>query len=40
MINSLGCCDVMVEEQECRLAGAIDWAEAEAGPFGTNLYSV
>lgn len=31
-------CNIMVDETSCHLTGVIDWAEAEIGPFGQNLY--
>lgn len=33
-------CNIMVDETSCHLTGIIDWAEAEIGPFGLNLYSL
>lgn len=33
-------CNIIVEDPSCHLAGVIDWAEAEIGPFGTNLHSL
>lgn len=30
--------NIMVDEKRCHLVGVIDWAEAEVGPFGTNLH--
>ncbi|GAB7354900.1 hypothetical protein MBLNU459_g5534t1 [Dothideomycetes sp. NU459] len=33
-------CNIMVDEKTCHLTGVIDWAEAEVGPFGLNLYSI
>ncbi|KAB5572643.1 hypothetical protein GE09DRAFT_1100341 [Coniochaeta sp. 2T2.1] len=38
--KEFGDCNIMVEEESCRLVGVIDWAEAEIGPFGTNLHSL
>ncbi|KAK0721883.1 hypothetical protein B0T26DRAFT_810854 [Lasiosphaeria miniovina] len=35
-----GGCKIMVEEESCHLVGVVDWAEAEIGPFGTNLEMV
>ncbi len=32
--------NIMVDETECHLTGVIDWAEADIGPFGLNLYFV
>ncbi|KAK3291879.1 uncharacterized protein B0H64DRAFT_242228 [Chaetomium fimeti] len=38
--NDLSGFNIMVEEEECRLVGVIDWAAAaEIGPFGMNLHS-
>ncbi|KAI0402782.1 hypothetical protein F4802DRAFT_599741 [Xylaria palmicola] len=37
--KDFGDCNIIVEES-CHLVGVIDWAEAEIGPFGTNLYSL
>lgn len=33
-------CNIMGDGTSCRLAGFIDWAEAEICPFGQNLYSL
>jgi hypothetical protein len=33
-------CNIMVAEETSVLTGVIDWAEAEIGPFGLNLYSL
>lgn len=33
-------CNVMVDANDNHLVGVIDWAEAEIGPFGTNLHSL
>ncbi|KAF2225286.1 hypothetical protein BDZ85DRAFT_91353 [Elsinoe ampelina] len=33
-------CNILVHPTTCHLAGVIDWAEAEIGPFGTNLHSL
>lgn len=38
--KDFGDCNIMVDEESCHLVGVIDWAEAEIGPFGTNLHSV
>ncbi|KIH87312.1 hypothetical protein SPBR_05089 [Sporothrix brasiliensis 5110] len=38
--KDLGDCNIMVDEASCHLVGVIDWAEAEIGPFGTNLHSL
>ncbi|OAA59612.1 Aminoglycoside phosphotransferase [Niveomyces insectorum RCEF 264] len=38
--KDLGDGNILVEEPSCRLAGVIDWAEAEIAPFGTNLHSL
>ena len=38
--KDFGDCNIMVEEESCHLVGVIDWAEAEIGPFGTNLHSL
>ncbi|KAK3298466.1 uncharacterized protein B0H64DRAFT_75799 [Chaetomium fimeti] len=38
--KDFGDCNIMVEDETCRLVGVIDWAEAEIGPFGTNLHSL
>jgi hypothetical protein len=38
--RDLGTCNIMVDGTSCRLAGIIDWAEAEIGPFGQNLHSL
>ncbi|KAB5554755.1 hypothetical protein GE09DRAFT_1122247 [Coniochaeta sp. 2T2.1] len=38
--KDFGDCNIMVEEESWRLVGVIDWAEAEIGPFGTNLHSL
>ena len=32
--------NIMADEETCHLVGVIDWAEAEIGPFGTNLHSL
>ncbi len=32
--------NIMVDETSCHLTGVIDWAEADIGPFGLNLYFV
>ncbi|KAI1174369.1 hypothetical protein F4777DRAFT_387634 [Nemania sp. FL0916] len=32
--------NIMVDDSSCHLVGVIDWAEAEIGPFGLNLYSL
>lgn len=37
--KDFGVCNIMVNETSCNLVGVIDWAEAEIGPFGLNLYS-
>lgn len=33
-------CNIMVDSSSNHLVGVIDWAEAEIGPFGSNLYSL
>lgn len=38
--KDFGVCNVMVEAEDSHLIGVIDWAEAEIGPFGTNLHSL
>ncbi|KLU90688.1 hypothetical protein MAPG_10540 [Magnaporthiopsis poae ATCC 64411] len=38
--KDFGDCNIMVDEESCHLVGVIDWAEAEIGPFGTNLHSL
>ncbi|KAK3683017.1 hypothetical protein B0T22DRAFT_298107 [Podospora appendiculata] len=38
--KDFGDCNIMVEDETCNLVGVIDWAEAEIGPFGTNLHSL
>lgn len=38
--KDFGDCNIMVEEESCHLVGVIDWAEAEVGPFGTDLHSL
>ncbi|CRK11285.1 hypothetical protein BN1708_010091 [Verticillium longisporum] len=38
--KDFGDCNIIVEEESCHLVGVIDWAEAEIGPFGTNLHSL
>lgn len=38
--KDFGDCNIMVEDETCHLVGVIDWAEAEIGPFGTNLHSL
>ncbi|KAK4152022.1 hypothetical protein C8A00DRAFT_16641 [Chaetomidium leptoderma] len=38
--KDFGSCNIMVDSTSCHLVGVIDWAEAEVGPFGTNLYSL
>ncbi|KAK4135299.1 hypothetical protein BT67DRAFT_419537 [Trichocladium antarcticum] len=38
--KDFGDCNIMVEGRTCNLVGVIDWAEAEIGPFGTNLHSL
>ena len=40
LYKDFGDCNIMVDEETCRLVGVIDWAEAEIGPFGTNLHSL
>ncbi|OQE28130.1 hypothetical protein PENFLA_c005G08840 [Penicillium flavigenum] len=37
--KDVGVNDVMVDADDNHLVGVIDWAEAEIGPFGTNLHS-
>jgi len=38
--QDFGDCNIMVQDETCHLVGVIDWAEAEIGPFGTNLHSL
>ncbi|KAL3475552.1 hypothetical protein BJX99DRAFT_247471 [Aspergillus californicus] len=38
--KDFGVCNVMVDSDNNHLVGIIDWAEAEIGPFGTNLHSL
>lgn len=38
--RDFGTCNIKVDDKSCHLAGVIDWAEAEIGPFGLNLYSL
>lgn len=38
--KDFGDCNIIVDEKSCHLVGVIDWAEAEIGPFGTNLHSL
>lgn len=38
--KDFGMCNVMVDADNNHLVGIIDWAEAEIGPFGTNLHSL
>lgn len=38
--QDFGTCNIIVEESSCRLAGVVDWAEAEVCPFGLNLRSL
>ncbi|CAK7228428.1 hypothetical protein SCUCBS95973_006879 [Sporothrix curviconia] len=38
--KDFGDCNIMVDEESCHLVGVLDWAEAEIGPFGTNLHSL
>jgi hypothetical protein len=38
--KDFGDCNIMVDRETCHLVGVIDWAEAEIGPFGTNLHSL
>lgn len=38
--QDFGTCNIMVDEETCRLTGVLDWAEAEMGPFGQNLCSL
>lgn len=38
--KDFGDCNIIVEAESCRLVGVIDWAEADIGPFGTNLHSL
>lgn len=37
--NDFGSFNMLVDENSCNLLGVIDWAEAEIGPFGINLYA-
>ncbi|CAJ2510877.1 Uu.00g065020.m01.CDS01 [Anthostomella pinea] len=37
--KDFGDCNIFVDEA-CHLVGVVDWAEAEVGPFGTNLHSL
>lgn len=38
--KDFGVSNVMVDPHSNHLVGVIDWAEAEIGPFGTNLHSL
>lgn len=38
--KDLGVSNDMVDPDDNHLVGIIDWAEAEIGPFGTNLHSL
>lgn len=38
--KDFGVCNIMVDEVSNHLVGIIDWAEAEIGPFGLNLYTL
>jgi hypothetical protein len=38
--KDFGVNNVMVDADDNHLVGVIDWAEAEIGPFGTNLHSL
>lgn len=38
--RDFGTCNIMVDADDNHLVGIIDWAEAEVGPFGTNLHSL
>ncbi|KAK4222311.1 hypothetical protein QBC38DRAFT_504140 [Podospora fimiseda] len=38
--KDFGSSNILVDSTTCHLVGVIDWAEAEVGPFGLNLYSV
>lgn len=38
--KDFGMCNVMVDADNNHLVGIIDWAEADIGPFGTNLHSL
>lgn len=38
--KDFGVCNVMVDANDNHMVGIIDWAEAEIGPFGTNLHSL
>lgn len=38
--KDFGSCNIMVDSASCHLVGVIDWAEAQVGPFGLNLYSL
>ncbi|KAK4199267.1 hypothetical protein QBC40DRAFT_203108 [Triangularia verruculosa] len=38
--KDFGSCNIIVDSASCHLVGVIDWAEAQVGPFGLNLYSL
>lgn len=38
--KDFGSCNIIVDSKSCHLVGVIDWAEAQVGPFGLNLYSL
>ncbi|KFZ11635.1 hypothetical protein V501_04639 [Pseudogymnoascus sp. VKM F-4519 (FW-2642)] len=38
--QDFGDSNIMVDETTCHLVGIIDWAEAEIGPFGLNLFAL
>lgn len=38
--KDFGVCNILVDDATFNLVGVIDWAEAEIGPFGTNLHSL
>ncbi|KAH9908934.1 hypothetical protein F4778DRAFT_714669 [Xylariomycetidae sp. FL2044] len=38
--RDLNSSNIIVDETTCHLVGVIDWAEAEACPFGLNLHSL
>ena len=39
-LQGLGYCNIMVDSTSCHLVGVVHWAEAEVGPFRSNLYSL
>lgn len=38
--KDFGVCNVLINPETGGLKGVVDWAEAEIGPFGTNLHSL